>query len=273
MKDKKLRKRFNTALKRLNLIARSVLVGQRKSSNNKPPDVPFMGFGFIRKFSSIQTGRPAIMTIRAKLSGSLEPNQKVNVISDNPEVKVLTPQLELIPRKDFPEIGEARISIEGRQVGAETLITARTNGLSAQAQVKVTSKHIVEEEKSARSFISDIEFSPTADPRQRVVYDRDAAKIIIATRAPSVRAYLGEEGAGANTPQGQVLLAELVTEVLCQEIARVGVHTGKLPAFHDSIEATIQAHFTRLQHEFAHEIHAYFVDSKYRRLPEEATED
>ncbi|MDH5508633.1 MAG: hypothetical protein OEZ02_15530, partial [Anaerolineae bacterium] len=263
--DKRLRKRFNTALRRLNSIASLVLVGPRGKENAKPPDVPFNGFGFINEFVSVQTGRAVGLTLRTHISDEIPAGHKVLVESENAEITILNPEVEITPRKDFPHIGEARIRIEGRQVGAEAVLTAHANGLQAEALVKVTSKQVASEETSARGFITDIEFSPTADPRQRAIFDREAAKIIISTRAPTVAQYLGEQGSGANTPQGQVLLAELVTEVLCREIARVGVHNGKLPAFHQSMDSSIQAHFQRLQNEFGHEIHAYFVDSQYRR--------
>jgi hypothetical protein len=213
----------------------------------------------------VQSGRERGITLRAQLDKKVTAGQTIQVASENPEVTVLTPEVEIKPTKHFPDIGEARVQVEGRQVGAEAVLTARANGFNAEALVKVTSKKKQEEESSAHSFISDIEFSPTADPRQRATYDRDGGKIIIATKAPSVAPYLGEGGIGANTPQGQVLLAELVTEVICYEIARVGVHTGKLPSFHSDVEASVQAHFHRLVHEYAHEIHAYFVDSRFRQ--------
>jgi hypothetical protein len=268
--DKKLRKRFNSALRRLNSIANTVLVGRRSDGKKSVrPDIPFNGFGFIKEFLSIQSGRPAGVTLRAQISAQLAAGEKVFVASENPEVKVLTPEVKLTPRKDFPDIGEARVQIEGRQVGAESVLTAAADGFNAEALIRVVSREKPDDER-ASGFITDIEFSPTADPRQRVVFDREASKIIISTRSPSVAPYLGEGGIGANTPQGQVLLAELVTDVLCREIARVGVQTGKLPAFHESMEATVQAHYTRLLHDYAHEIHAYFVDSQYRREePEE----
>ncbi len=265
--DSKLRKRFNNALRRLNSIANLVLVGPRKSSGeSRKPDLPFNGFGFTSEFLSVQTGKEMNLTVRAQLSHRLRAGNRVEIASENPEVKVLTPHVELVSRKDYPDIGEARVRLEGYQVGAESVITARANGLNAESLVKVVSRPPeVKEDNTPRSFITDIEFSPRADPKQRAIYDRETSKIIIATRAPSVAQYLGEDGTGVNTPQGQVLLAELVTEVMCREVARMGVMNGKLPAFHESMEASIQAHYQRLQHEFAHEIHAYFVDSQYRR--------
>lgn len=264
--DTRIRKRFTSALKRLNSIASTVLVGPRPARSTSRPDMPFNGFGFTREYVSVQNGRTVMLTLRAELDGRLQPGHLVEVVSENPRVKVLTPYVEVTARSDYPEIGEARVQLEGAQVGAEAVVSARASGLQAEALVKVVSRPPEEEESSgSRGFISDIEFSPGGDPRQRAVFDRETGRIVISTRAPSVAHYLGPDGTGVTSPQAQVLLAELVTSVLCREIARVGVMNGKLPAFHDSLEASIQAQEQRLLHEFAHEIHAYFVDSQYRR--------
>jgi hypothetical protein len=262
--DKGLRKRFNNALRQLNIIAKDILIGSSPRAQPKRPDIPFRGFGFTRDSKSVRSGRPAAVFLRAELGGDVLAGQSVLVSSESPEVEVLTPQVELQARSDFPDIGEARVQIQGRQVGAEATIRAQANGFDAEAQVKVTSMEPIQRPKRS-SFITEIEFSATADPGQRVVFDQEASKIIIATEAPSVRPYLGDSGAGADTPQGQVLLAELVTEAMTRAIARVGVQNGKLPALHDTLEASIRAHETRLQHEIGHEIHEYFVDRKYRR--------
>lgn len=262
--DQSLRKRFNTALRRLNSIAKDILVGTAQQKTPSRPQVPFRGFGFTHGSKSIRSGRPAGVTLRAQLGNGVQAGQPVRVSSENPEVEVLTPEVELKARKDFPDIGEARVQIQGRQVGAEATIRAQANGYRAEARVKVTSKQPVEAPRRT-SFITEIEFSASADPQQRVVFDREASKIVIATQAPSVKPYLGEGGAGADTAQGQVLLAELVTEAMTRAIARVGVQSGKLPALHDTLEASIRAHETRLQHEIGHEIHEYFVDRRFRK--------
>jgi hypothetical protein len=265
--DSRIRKRFNTALRRLNSIANLVLVGPR-SNKEKKPDIPFNGFGFIREFLSVQSGRSVGITVRAQLNEHLKDSDMVEVSSEQDTVRVLTPYVELTPRKDYPDIGEARVQVEGLQVGAESIVTAKVKGLAGEALVKVVSRPPGEHKEGSRSFITDIEFSPTADARQRAVFDREEGKIIISTQAPSVKQYLGPDGSGVNTPQGQVMVAELVTDVLCREVARVGVQNGKLPAFHEDMDASIQAHYHRLVHDFAHDIHAYFVDSQYRREAE-----
>ncbi|TAK14788.1 MAG: hypothetical protein EPO32_00415 [Anaerolineae bacterium] len=265
MLDKRIRKRFTSALKRLNSIASEILVGPRAAKSATRPDIPFNGFGFVREFSTVQTGRDVGLTLRAELKSGLREGSIIEVVSEHPKVRVVTPYVELAARKDYPEIGEARVQVEGLQVGVEGIVNAKVNGRQAEALVKVVSKPAQEESSPTRGFITDIEFSASGDPRQRAVFDRETARIVISTRAPSVAQYLGLDGSGVTTPQGQVLVAELVTEAMCREIARLGVQNGKLPAFHESLEASIQAHVQRLQHEFAHEIHAFFVDGQYRR--------
>ena len=131
---------------------------------------------------------------------------------------MLTPQVRIDLREDFAGIGEAKVELEGRQVGAEAVITATINGLKAEAMVKVISKREPPGEphpkKEHGGLFRDVKFDPTAEPRQRVRFDRANANIIIATKAPSVAAYLDEHGNGSQYPQGQVLLAELVTEAV-----------------------------------------------------------
>ena len=67
--DQKLRKRFNSALKRLNSIASSVLSPSRSGTQEKKrPDIPFNGFGFTSEFASVQSGRARTITLRAVAS-------------------------------------------------------------------------------------------------------------------------------------------------------------------------------------------------------------
>jgi hypothetical protein len=82
-----------------------------------------------------------------------------------------------------------------------------------------------EDFQSIKGYVNRFEFVPP-EPKQRVRFDRANANIIIATKAPSVAAYLDEQGNGSQNPQGQVLLAELVAEAVCFEIARRGVENG-----------------------------------------------
>ena len=269
--DSHLRKRFNTALRRLNTLAKQVLVGKQSGPKAQPtpPRVPFTGFGFIKEFNNIQTGKIATLTVRARLPKRGRVPDAILVSVEGDEVVMLAPAAALLPREDFPDIAEAHVRVEARQVGAEALVTAQWNGKSAASLVKVVSRPEQVAESSA-GFFTKIDFNPNVDPKQRVSFDLDTGTIVVAVNAPSVAPYLGEGGVGANTPQGQVVLAELVTEAVCHEIARRGVQSGRLPSFHDNLSESIQYHYQQLQLEFSGLIHEFFVDPKYRRQIEMA---
>lgn len=274
--NKKLRERLNNALQELNSIADSELgkltglgegPGQR---GTKLPYVPPSGFGFVPEYAYIQTGKPAGISLRASVPDKVEVGCLVTIESNNPEVLVLTPQVRIDLREDYTGIGEARVELEGRQVGAEAVITANINGLKAEAMVKVISKREPPGEshpkKEHGGLFRDVKFDPTAEPKQRVRFDRANANIIIATKAPSVAAYLDEQGNGSQKPQGQVLLAELVTEAVCFEIARRGVENGVFLAPAGAEADAIRREHVNLQNKYAHKIHECFVDADYRRV-------
>ena len=273
--NKRLRERLNDALTKLNFIADSELgklagLGEGPGqSGGKPPHVPPSGFGFVPEYAYIQTGKPAGITLRASVPDKVEAGCLVTIESNNAEVTVLTPQVRIDAREDFTGIGEAKVELEGRQVGAEAVITASVNGLKAEALVKVISKREPpsepREKKEHGGLFRDVKFDPTVEPKQRVRFDRANANIVIATNAPPVAAYLDEHGNGSNTPQGQVLLAELVTEAVCFEIARRGVENGVFLAPMGAEADAIRREHINLQNKYAHKIHECFIDADHRR--------
>ena len=273
--NKKLRERLNDALTKLNSIANEELGkltglgGGAGEDGKKPPFVPPSGFGFVPEYAYIQTGKPAGVTLRASVPDKVEVGCLVTIESNNPEVTVLTPQVRVDAREDFTGVGEARVELEGRQVGAEAVIAATVNGLRAEALVKVISKReppsTPREKKEHGGLFRDVKFDPAAEPKQRVRFDRANANIVIATKAPSVAAYLDEHGNGSNTPQGQVLLAELVTEAVCSEIARRGVENGVFLAPAGAEADAMRREHINLQNKYAHKIHECLVDADHRR--------
>lgn len=273
--NKRLKERLSRALRELNEIASSELgsvgngVGGDGSNTGKIPFVPPNGFGFVPDYAYIQTGKPAGLTLRAKVPDKVEAGTLVTIESDSPEVVVLTPKIIIEERADYLGIGQALVQVEGRQVGAEAIIIAQTDGLRAEALVKVISKREPPSElhppKTHGGFFHEIKFDPAAEPKQRVRFDRTTSNIIIATKAPSVAAYLDETGRGADQPQGQVLLAELITEAVCRAIAQRGVERGNFLFVPGAEADATQREFIRLQNQYAHHIHACFVDANYRR--------
>ena len=259
--DKRLRQKLDHALHELNTIALTELSSQTDQLR-KELELPPSGIGFFPERVYVQTAQPVSLTLRVRMGEGVRAGTTVNVISNSPEVIVESAQAVLQPHKNDPTIGQARIKVEGRQVGAEGTLTAYVGKLRAQAQVQVHSKKektIASPSKSSRALFTDIRFDDRMDPRQRVYFDRVNSSIVVATAAPSVSIYLDQQGRLDTTVQGQVLLAELITEAVCREIARSGVERGKFLAPDGAEADAIQSHFIRLQNRYSHLIHEAIV--------------
>jgi hypothetical protein len=259
--DKQLRKKLDKTVRELNVIASSELSERRGTSDGKPEPPP-SGLEFAPARIFVQTGQLVTLTLRAHLSEKLHTGATVFVVSNNPEVDVLTPKVKIEATKDHPHIGIAKIQVEGKQVGNEGIVTAYMGDQKAQAVVQVRSrKEEVEDTqpKKHHGLFNDIRFDDRMDPRQRVYLDRVNSSVVIATAAPSVKRYLDGQHRLDTSTQGQVLLAELITEAVCREIARQGVESGKFLAPEGSEADAIQSHFIRLQNRYAHLIHDVIV--------------
>ena len=260
--DKKLRQKINHALHELNSIALTELREQKDGDGKKKIELPETGMGFFPERIFVQTGQIATLILRVVQSENGKANSTASVISNTPEVIVITPQVVLKPNKNDPTILEGRVKVEGRQVGGEGTITAYLGKNRAQAVIQVHSKKetmVTPPTRGSNALFTDIRFDDRTDPRQRVYFDRINSSIVIATAAPSVKIYLDSNDRLDTTSEGQVLLAELITEAVCREIAREGVEKGKFLVLEGSEADAIQNHFIRLQNRYAHLIHQYIV--------------
>jgi len=260
--DKKLRQKLNHALHELNSIALTELRDPKEGEAKKKIELPESGMGFFPERVFVQTGQIATLVLRVALGENGRTGATASVISNSAEVIVLTPQAVFKPHKSDPSILETRVKVEGRQVGGEGMIIAYLGKHRAQAMVQVHSKKetmIAPPTRGSSALFTDIRFDDRTDPRQRVYFDRVNSSIVIATAAPSVKIYIDQQGRLDTTVQGQVLLAELITEAVCREIAREGVEKGKFLVLEGSEADAIQNHFIRLQNRYAHLIHQYIV--------------
>jgi hypothetical protein len=142
------------------------------------------------------------------------------------------------------------------------VVTAYLSDQKAKAVVEVRSKKEAIDDtpsKKHHGLFNDIRFDDRMDPRQRVYLDRVNSTIVVATAAPSVRIYLDSQHRLDTSVHGQVLLAELITEAVCREIARQGVESGRFLAPDGAEADAIQSHFIRLQNRYAHIIHEAIV--------------
>lgn len=257
--DKQLRQKIQRALHELNNIALNELSNPKEG---RKVHLPASGIAFFPERAYVQTGRTLSILLRAKLLGKSRADRTVKIVSNSPEIIVLTPYVVLKQHKSDKTVGEVRVRVQGRQVGGEGTITATIGKMHTQAIVQVHSKKDVLPEPAAKSknaLFNDINFDDRMDSRQRVYFDRVNSNIVIATGAPSVKIYLDENNRLDTTIQGQVLLAELVAEAMCREIAREGVEKGRFLVLEGSEADAIQNHFIRLQNRYAHLIHEYIV--------------
>jgi hypothetical protein len=261
--DKRLRKKLDRALRQLNTIASTELRdGSIGEETGRKSLLPPSGIGFFPERIYVQTGQLVSLNLRVKLPDTARPGSVARIYSDNPEILVLTREATIEARDDHPSVGHARVDVIGRQVGSEGMITAFVEGHRATAWVQVRSKNeaiAAPQSKKHSGLFTDIRFDDRTDPRQRVYYDRVNSSIVISTAAPSVKLYLDKQGRLDTTVHGQVLLAELITEAVCREIAREGVERGRFLAPDGAEADAIQNHFIRLQNRYAHMIHEAIV--------------
>jgi hypothetical protein len=78
-------------------------------------------------------------------------------------------------------------------------------------------------------FISEIIPDETETPTQRTFYDKNTGIIRIFIKFPSVFGIIGSALEGAETPAGRILLAELVGEAFCRELARLKIESNPAP--------------------------------------------
>jgi hypothetical protein len=264
--DKRLRRKLDRTIRELNVIASSELSdGRDGSADGRSIEPPSSGLEFVPGRVYVQTGQTVTLTLRAALTGSVYDGAAVLVVSDNPEVEVLTPRVRVASLKDHPQVGVAKVRVEGKQVGNEGMVTAHLGDHKAHAVVQVRSKKETIEDsqpKKHHGLFNDIRFDDRMDPRQRVYLDQVNSMIVVATAAPSVKLYLDSQNRLDTSAQGQVLLAELITEAVCREIARQGVESGRYLAPEGAEADAIQSHFIRLQNRYAHLIHEVIVKTE-----------
>ncbi len=257
--SEKIQRKFKKAVERLNSIAIAELKDISKGGfgQKEGPMLPPNGFDFIPNYYHILVGEKATLSLKINKSNYNEKRNKVSFISDNPNIQILTKELELKPQAD-ESIIKLHSYIEGKQIGAEGKITAISDNLKAEAIVHVVAQKkegSKRRKKKHRGMFREIRYSPSADPNMRVRYERETGTITIATMAPSVKLYMGPNGENLESSKTQVMTAELVTQAVCRELARLRIQSGQEPTLGEPEEA-LNVVYNRLISKYAHIIHS-----------------
>jgi hypothetical protein len=267
-------RRFKEAVRNLNQIASKELQVGGAGSGDGPVGeremrTPVDGFEFIPDTYRIVLAEHDNLKLRVQVDGStgIAVGDSIEVSCDNPSIKILNPN-PLIPgllRAD-PPISVVRIAVEGLQANAQGFVTAKHGGKTAIAAVEVVSTKKQQEHQPRGGLFKDIRYEERADMPVRSRFEKSEGLIWINTLGPSVDLYFGPGGEGQELPANQLLVAELVTEQACREIARVKRETKTLdiPPGIDELEA-YSRHIDKLKETYAPLIHKILVDSVHRR--------
>jgi hypothetical protein len=178
--------------------------------------------------ANLQINKPRIFSVYAPDDLVKKAGKIVNISSDNIDIKPLVSTVNLNEHPNREKIWYNYFKVIGKKKGAEGIITVTLGNDSAIAKVEVTTPKKRKKGKiitgTKEGFISDIQTDETENPLQRVIYKQRIIKIYI--KFPSVTKFI-EYGPTVKTPEGKMLLAELVGEAFCKELARQGIERGK----------------------------------------------
>jgi hypothetical protein len=188
-------------------------------------------------------------------------NNRTAVASDNRYIQPLTTSVSLERHKTHPDLYYGYFKIVGRIAGEQSHITCRLGDHEARALVKVSQQgHRVKgttPHLRRGGFVTEIQPDDSAGPEQRAQYVDETGVIKIFTRFPGVSLYIGPSLTGVERPEGKAMLAELVGEAFCRQLARKQLETlrktpypgAEIDAFLKAVNELQQRHIGRI-HEF-----------------------
>lgn len=216
------------------------------------------------EFANLEMGLPRVFSIYIPqdLWPLLDKGESVEIISTNTNIAVLDSviapsELSLHPKHSGLLYGRFRVL--GTIDGEKTTLICKIGEHSTQAQAKVAEPKEGAKKKTLSGkkggVFSRIEPDETENPLQRVLYNRDSAEVRLFVNFPAVKMYLGSGLQGIETTEGRIILAELVGEAFCREIARKRIEIGKDPLIPGSEIDTFNSIVNELQRKYLHQIH------------------
>jgi hypothetical protein len=274
IENEKTRQRFLSALEKINQIALQELgaegEGRTKDKEGKAATPPPNGFDFMPEYYHIIAGQRATLTLKAVVPWVIPSESVINIECENDEVKIENKIFTVKEEQAVDGIIVINPKIYGKRVGAEAIITARTKDFKAEAYVKVVAsiekkkKHKEKKGEAQEGLFKDIQYDPALGTKVRHYFDRETSFVKISSKHPSVEVYLGPRGEGQDALHCQVLVAELVTDCVCRELARRKAETGRLPILGEYMDAVNREHY-RLINDYAYIIHQCLVSPDARR--------
>ena len=215
---------------------------------------------------TILTIKPEVANLEKDIPRTFSIYAPVHIIeSEGDEAKIkssvwtispLSSRVKLEKHPKFPnKIWYRYFKVVGIAEGAEGEIIVSLGKEIAASKVKVGS--LREKRRGTLTgrkggFISDIIPDNQSSPFQRVIY-RDGI-IYVFVKFPSVAKFLKPGFEGVETPEGRMLLAELVGEAFCRQLAVQGLEIGKYTKIPGSEVESYNTAINELQKKYLHKI-------------------
>jgi hypothetical protein len=201
--------------------------------------------------------KPRTLSIYAPSEMIQIEGDETTIRSDTLDIQPLASTVKLEKHPKYPErLWYRYFKVIGKTENASGIITATLGKLSATARVKVAppkKKTVGPPTGRKHGIISDIKPDEEESPAQRTFYDKNTKIIKIYVNFPSVTKIITKGLKGAETPEGRILLAELVGEAFCRELARrkldisPAVPGGEIDAFNDEVNKLQKKALHRIQ--------------------------
>ena len=220
------------------------------------------------EFANLQIGLTRLFSvyIPQDLWPLLDKGESINLTSTNPNIQIVDSVIKSSELSHHPKHSDllyGRFGVVGNVDGEEATLTCKVGEHLAWTHVKVAEPKDGGKKRTLSGkrlgFFSRIEPDENENPLQRVQYDRDSAEVRIFIKFPAVKIYLGSGLKGMETVEGKIVLAELVGDAFCREIARRRIEIGKDPIIPGSEIDTFNSVINELQRKYLHHIHKVII--------------
>ncbi len=178
--------------------------------------------------ANIPENIPRTFTIYSPAEIVKNEGQEVQIMSDNINIRPLSSIVKLEKHNKFPEkLWYRYFKVIGSIEGTEGTLTVNLGKETAFAKVKVAP---FKKRKKGKligrkgGFISEVIPNNLVDPPQRVAYKNGIITVYV--NFPSVSKFIKNNFENVEKPEARLLLAELVGEAFCRELARKGLESG-----------------------------------------------
>lgn len=240
--EKEVKESTKKMLRRLRNFLNELAKQELEEVTELPTEIPVELTQGIRKLvikpekANIQKDKPRSFRIYALTEIVKDQGEEAHIKSDNPiDIQPLASAVRLEKyHKDPEKIWYRDFKVVGKSENAEGTLTVTLGRETASAKVTVAPpKERGKGDLTGRKggFISEIEPDASGShvKEERTFYERATGIIWINVNFPSVAKFIKNSFEGTETSEGKVLLAELVGEAFCRELARRKLETNPPP--------------------------------------------